>query len=78
MKDVGSINWTNNIKDFEVGDLVICRIFVEDDIYNKQGKFEYYIGKIVKLDDKYIRLDDWNYGYDIEDEDFKLYLAKIE
>ena len=27
MKDVGSINWTNNIKDFEVGDLVICRFF---------------------------------------------------
>ena len=26
MKDVGSINWTNNIKDFEVGDLVICII----------------------------------------------------
>lgn len=78
MKNVGSINWTSNIKDFEVGDLVICRIFVNNDIYNKQDKFEYSIGRIVKLDDKHIRLDNWNYGYNIEDEDLILHLAKIE
>lgn len=78
MKNVGNINWTSNIKDFKVGDLVICRIFVKNDIYNKQDKFEYSIGRIVKLDDKHIRLDNWNYGYNIEDEDLTLHLAKIE
>ena len=78
MKNVGSINWTSNIKDFKVGDLVICRIFVKNDIYNKQSKFEYSIGRIVKLDDKHVRLDNWNYGYNIEDEDLILHLAKIE
>lgn len=78
MKDVGSINWTNNIKDFEVGDLVICRFFVKYNVYNEPDKFEYSIGRIVKLDDKHIRLDNWNYGYNIEDEDLILHLAKIE
>ena len=57
MKDVGSINWTNNIKDFEVGDLVICRFFVKYNVCNEPDKFEYSIGRIVKLDDKHIRLD---------------------
>ena len=45
---------------------------------NKEGKFEYSIGRIVKVDDKHIRLDSWNYGYNIEDEDLILHLAKIE
>ena len=34
-------------------------------MYNEQDKFEYSIGRIVKLDDKHIRLDNWNYGYNI-------------
>ena len=47
-------------------------------MYNESDKFEYSIGRIVKIDDKHIRLDNWNYGYNIEDEDLILHLAKIE
>ncbi len=47
----------------------------------KLSEINYYKFKIIfyKINSFYnIRLDNWNYGYNIEDEDLILHLAKIE
>lgn len=74
MKNVGKVIWAEEISNFKVGDLVVCKLR-----YNNWKNVEYFFSKIVRLDYPYIRLESWSYGYNLEDENLKEFkIAKIE